>query len=382
LDWIAGAYWQQIKVHQFNRFWGETSYATPNLTPAQGGIIGVLSGESHWDDPGKSEDYAVFAQVGYQLADAWKLDLGVRYTHDSKTGTQTATAVKLDSKYDPGNTQPLTPLSVTPGFVGNYDKSWSKVTPQVTITFKPSDTLTSYFTVSEGHKGGGFQNNASKQFAAEFPYEPESVTNYELGLKLELMDGRARWNTALFYEDYENLQVQQTVGSCACNVISNAKKAEIKGVESEFEINPAHNLYFWLNGTYLDDKYTDFIDPNNGVSYEGRTLQRTPEYSYSVGGEFTTGIGSWEEALHFRLSYKYQDKIYWTQTNFTYEPGYGLLDGRISLAPRDARWSVSMWGKNLTDKVYRTNTIEIFGDEGGSSYGTPRTYGMDFTVKM
>jgi iron complex outermembrane recepter protein len=372
VDWIAGVYWQQIKVHQFNRFWGESSYA----------FLDVLTGESHWDDPGKNEDYAAFGQLGFKLADAWKLDVGVRYTHDKKSGVQTGIPVSLNSKYDPNGKLPLTPLGVTTTFVAPYGQSWTKTTPQGTITFKPRESLMAYLTVSEGYKGGGFQNDATNAVGAAIAYQPETVTNYELGLKLEFLDGRARWNTAAFYEDYKNLQVQQTVGSCACNVIANAKKAEIKGVETEFQISPVRALYLFINGTWLDDKYKDFIDPNTKVNYAGRKLQRTPAYSASAGGELTTSVGSWPDALHFRLSYKYQDKIYWTQTNFTSEPGYGLLDGRISLAPKGSRWDVSVWGKNITDKVYRTNTIEIFGDEGGSSYGIPRTFGADLSVKF
>jgi iron complex outermembrane receptor protein len=368
-DWIVGAYGQQIKVHQFNRFWGESKY------------LANLSGQSYWDDPGKSEDYAVFAQGGFKFTDMWKLDVGVRYTHDQKSGVQTGTAVSLDSKFDVGNRVPLTPLLVTTSFTAPYEKSWTKVTPQATLTFKPNESVMAYFTASEGYKGGGFQNNAPNAVAAAKPYNPESVRNYELGLKWEFFDGRARWNTALFYEKYTDLQVQQTDGGCLCNIIANAKAAEIKGVETEFQMEPVHSFYFFVNGSYLKDKYTQFIDPVNGTNYAGRTLQRTPNYQVAVGGELTTNLGSMADALHFRLSYKQQGKMFWAQDNFNTERAFGLLDGRVSFAPRDSKWSVSVWGKNMTDRVYRTNIIAILGDEVGS-YGAPKTFGVDVAARF
>jgi iron complex outermembrane recepter protein len=396
LDWIAGIYAQQIDVHQFNRFWGEGKY------------LPTLNGESHWDDRGTNDDYAAFAQVGFKLSDAWKLDVGVRFTHDKKRGTQAGTAVATGDKYVPNDPRALTPLqslcfrpdnsvvSPTPaacnppnhwiysagtGFLTPYGASWSKTTPQATLTFKPNDALMAYLTVSEGYKGGGFLNDAPSDVAASTPYQPESVRNYELGVKLEFLDKRARWNTAVFYEDYTDLQVQQTNAQCLCNIIANAKAATIKGVETEFQIRPVRALYLFLGGTYLKDRYTDFTDPITKVSYNGNVLQRTPNYQATLGGEVTTDAGSWPDALHFRVTYKHQGTMYWAQTNATSENPYGLLDARITLAPKDARWNASLWGKNLVDKVYRTNIIEFFGLEM-SSFGAPRTLGLDVGIKF
>jgi iron complex outermembrane receptor protein len=58
-----------------------------------------------------------------------------------------------------------------------------------------------------------------------------------------------------------------------------------------------------------------------------------------------------------------------------------LLDLRIGLAPEGAPWSVAIWGKNVTDELYRVNIISFFGEEV-SQFGPPRTYGMDVTFKF
>ncbi|HET6970466.1 MAG TPA: TonB-dependent receptor, partial [Phenylobacterium sp.] len=368
-DWILGAYYLHTKVHQFNRFWGEST------------VLPTLSGESHWNDYGRNQDLAVFGQLGYKLTDTLKIEGGVRYTRDKKNGVQTGRAIALGDRLKPNDTAPLTPLTAVPGFTTPYGDHWSKVTPQATLTWTPQDALMAYATVSVGFKGGGFQNDAPNAFAAQTPYRPESLTNYEAGYKWEFMDHRARWNTSVFYMKYKDLQVQRTDGTCLCNVIANAGAATIKGFETEFQVAPVHALRLWIGGSALRAKYTDYVDPVTKISYNGKFLQRTPRYQIATGGEFTTSVLGMEDALHFRLNYKYQGKLSWAPDNVQYEKAYGLLDGRISLTPPDKPWSVSVWGRNLTDKEYRTNIIDILGD-AVASFGAPRTFGVEVAAKF
>jgi iron complex outermembrane receptor protein len=236
-----------------------------------------------------------------------------------------------------------------------------------------------YATASVGFKGGGFQGNASNAFAAATPYNPESVKNYEVGFKTELFDRTVRSNTALFYMKYTDLQVQQTLASCLCNVISNAPGATIKGVESDLQWAPNHWFHGWASGSYVDATYDEFIFA--GVNNSGKLMQRTPKYQGAIGGEVTTSVGSWEDALSGRLSYRWQGKMPWAPENTTWEKAYGTLDGRITLTSPDKAWSVSAFGKNLTDKVYRTNIIAFFQEEM-SSFGAPRTFGFELSASF
>ena len=63
------------------------------------------------------------------------------------------------------------------------------------------------------------------------------------------------------------------------------------------------------------------------------------------------------------------------------ENPYGLLDGRITLSPPEKPWSASIWARNIGNKVYRTNIIDILGD-AVSSFGTPRTFGVELSTKF
>ncbi|MFZ4601961.1 MAG: TonB-dependent receptor [Caulobacterales bacterium] len=365
IDWIVGAFYLKSNVRQRNRFWGESL------------VLPTLSGESHWDDQGQNEDMAVFAQVGFDITDKLKLEAGARYTRDEKKGTQQGIVIATGDRFNPADAAPLTPLAVN--FKTPYGKQWSETTPQVTLRWTPNDDMMVYGTVSRGFKGGGFQNNAPNAFAASQPYNPENVTNYEAGLKAELFDRSLRWNSAVFMMDYKNLQVQQTLASCLCNVISNAASASIKGVETDLMWAPNKAFRAWISGSYLDATYDKFVFA--GVNNSGKKLQRTPDYQVAVGTEVTTSVGSWEDALTGRLAYRYQGEMPWAPENTSFEQGYGTLDGRLSLTAPNQNWSVSLWGKNLTDELYRTNIIVFFKDEM-SSYAAPRTFGVELSANF
>lgn len=366
LSWIFGAFFLRSNVLQRNRFWGE-SLALP-----------TLSGESHWVDQGHNRDVAFFGQLGYQFTDTLKLEAGIRYTRDKKSGNQQGIIVATGDRYNPADLAPLTPL--TTNFTTPYGKSWSDVTPQATLRWNPSQRTMAYVTVSRGFKGGGFQNNASKDVAANTAYDPESVTNFEAGLKTELFDRMVRWNTAIFAMKYKNLQVQQTLASCLCNVISNAASAKINGIESDIQIAPSRQFHAWVSGTVLDHKYDQFTFA--GVNNSGNKMQRTPDYQLAVGAEASLDLGAdWQDALVGRLAYRYQGSMPWAPENTTWEKGYGTLDGRVTLNLPNGNWSISAFGKNLTNKLYRTNIIVFFHDEM-SSYAPPRTYGLEVTAKF
>lgn len=316
--------------------------------------------------------------MGYQFTDTLKLEAGIRYTRDKKSGNQQGIIVATGDRYNPADLAPLTPL--TTNFTTPYGKSWSDVTPQATLRWNPSQRTMAYVTVSRGFKGGGFQNNASKDVAANTAYDPESVTNFEAGLKTELFDRMVRWNTAIFAMKYKNLQVQQTLASCLCNVISNAASAKINGIESDIQIAPSRQFHAWVSGTVLDHKYDQFTFA--GVNNSGNKMQRTPDYQLAVGAEASLDLGAdWQDALVGRLAYRYQGSMPWAPENTTWEKGYGTLDGRVTLNLPNGNWSISAFGKNLTNKLYRTNIIVFFHDEM-SSYAPPRTYGLEVTAKF
>ncbi len=358
IDWIAGVFYRNDEIDKFDRFQGENT----------SGALGTLSGESHWINEGENTNIGVFGQIGFRISDSWKISVGARWTSDKKEGRIQGIAVATGDRFNPEDLAPLTPL-VTP-YDTQYGDTWKKTTPQATVEWTPSDNLFVYGTVSTGFKGGYFQDTAPNAFAASFATRPEEVTNYEIGAKADFMDGRARFNTAVFLMDYTDLQVEQTNQDCLCNLTENASDAEIRGVEAEFSIMPMDGLLVNLSATYLDTEYVDFREAS-GIISSGNPLQRTPENRYGANIDWDL-----TDEINLFINYRWQDKMPWQPANLNFEDSYGLLDARATYSPADKSWSVSVWGKNLSDELYRSNIIPFFGEEV-SQFGPPRTYGAD-----
>jgi len=362
-DWILGLYFKQDEIDKVDRFVGE------NIS----GLLPTLSGESHWYNFGEITNFAAFGQVGWQLSDTFKVKAGLRWTSDKKQGDIRGVQVLTGDRFNPDDAAPLTPLQGP--FDTDYGATWKKATPQATLEFTPNEDLFLYATVSTGFKGGYFQDTPNSAFAAGYPTRPEEVTNFELGVKSEFAGGRVRLNGAAFFMDYTDLQVEQTNQDCLCNLTENAADAEILGIEAELTIAASDRLLINVSGTLLDTEYVDFVEAS-GVDSSGNPLQRTPETQFSISLDYTMNVGQWGDALSLYLGYNWQDKLPWQPANLNFEDSYGLLNGRITLAPERASWSLSVWGKNITDELYRTNIIPFFGEEV-SRYGPPATYGVE-----
>jgi iron complex outermembrane receptor protein len=415
-DWIAGAYLKKDKIDKTDRFIGENFLGSLNPTGAS--PLSTLSGENLWINQGEIENYAGFAQLGFKFTDTVKLSVGARYTNDKKEGSVIGFVVATGDRFAPNDPRPnvtieglcrtpaggiiTTPTGGQPaaclppnqwifsagtGFIADYSKDWSEVTPQATLDWQVTDDLFLYTTVAKGFKGGGFDDTPANIAQATTPFNPEEATNYEIGVKADLLDGRMRLNADVFMMDYKDLQVTQTNAACLCNITDNAASAEIKGVEAEFTFAATESLRLSLAGSYVDATYEDFIesaiDPTTQqrLVSSGNRLQRTPETQLTGGVDLTLPAGRLGDALNFRVNYTWQSDMFWATDNIAKEDAYGLLDVRVALSPPSSPWAVAVWGKNLTDELYRSNIISFFGEEV-SQFGIPRTYGADFSWKF
>ena len=383
----------------------ELSAATGKLS------VKLVDSAEAYNGPGKP---VAGQQLDVSSTDALKLSVGVRYTSDEKTGNVTGTVISTTDRFAP--TDPRANVTIeslcrtpagavvtpTPAFcvapnrwtyqAGDsystpYGEKWNETTPQAILEWTQSDKLFMYATVARGFKGGGFDDTPANIPQSITPFDPETVTNYEIGFKANLLDRRIRLNADVFLMDYKNLQVTQTNAACLCNLTDNAASADIKGVEAEFQFAATDNLRLTLSGSYVDATYEDFLESavipgtTTRLDSSGNRLQRTPETQLMAGVDWTTGAGQLADALKFSLTYSWQSDMLWATDNIAKEKSYGLLDARIALAPQDAPWAVAVYGKNVTDELYRVNIISFFGEEV-SQFGAPRTYGVDVSYKF
>ncbi|HPE31442.1 MAG TPA: TonB-dependent receptor, partial [Parvularculaceae bacterium] len=162
--------------------------------------------------------YAAFTELEFDLTDQLTLIAGGRITYDKKHYSYEQVA--LASGFP---TVPLTTI----------DKNWTDFSPRISLTYTPADDLLFYATVSSGYKAGGFNGRPVNPAVAQTPFDPEKVWSYEIGSKADLANGRLRLNTAGFYYDYQDMQLQANdlIGNQTVQVIDNVGKARIWGVE-------------------------------------------------------------------------------------------------------------------------------------------------------
>lgn len=324
------------------------------------------------DGPLDTESYAAFANLDFNVGDRLTFTTGVRLTSEDKEGSYRQT-----SSVRPFNKNiPVLDLSET-AF------SWMGA-----ARYEFADDVSGYISVNRGFKSGGFNVDPlatpAPLTAAELTFEQEQVTSYEVGVKGELFDRRARLGASVFFAQYEDRQVPQfeTVGGVPTVITRNAGEAEIKGFELEFTVLATDSLLFNGGVSILDGEYTDFRGATTGgANFTGNTTENTPYFSANLGAQWKRTAGPGEFLFAPQLTY--QGKTYLQPDNgrFNQENGYALLGVRTGYSWSDGKYGIFAWGKNLTDEVYKEFARQFSGSDQ-VLWGEPRTYGVEFAAKF
>jgi iron complex outermembrane receptor protein len=234
-----------------------------------------------------------------------------------------------------------------------------------------------YFVYSQGFKSGGFQFAKFNAVEAREVFDPETVETFEVGVKSSWFDHRLRLNMNYFYYDYTDLQVAKTTtGASGAPAIStlNAASATVQGFELDGSLGLSEELTLNIGYAYLDATYDEYIF-NAAVDFSGNDLVRSPKNTFNVTLDYSTPVADGIFSLRGDFS--------WVGKHF-FEPDQGLTFGttqnnysllNVSAAYEKGPWRVSVWGKNLTDEIYRTTTLS-FGAFTMEYLNLPRTYGV------
>jgi iron complex outermembrane receptor protein len=328
-----------------------------------------------YDQSADTTSYAIFAHATLPLNERWAVTAGGRYSYDEKDFDLVTEGVEIG--FGLLTPDPANPTAGSVPFEANDDDSWSKFTPKISLEYTPNDDVFAYATWSQGYKSGGYNGVATNFTAATTPFDEETVNNYEVGLKTDLLNGRMRLNVAAFYMDYEDLQVfvssfESTVGL----LVDNAGEADVYGLEAEWFYAPNDRLDFTATYAYLD---AEIGNNEIGTVEEGNSLTRAPEHSASAAAQYRWPIGDLGD-LMLRADYAWQDKIYFQPENYelSAQDSYGLLHLRAALQAATG-WELALWLKNATDEDYWVHAFDSsFGSDLGAStvQGEPRMWGV------
>ncbi|WP_288484484.1 TonB-dependent receptor [uncultured Novosphingobium sp.] len=348
-----------------------------------------------------SKSYAAYGQVTYNATEQLHLTVGGRYTHDKKRGVL---HFSRNVNYD------VNPAAAIAAGYQPLRETWNRFNPMVTLAYDATDDLHVYAKYATGYRAGG----ASSRTANYQSFGPEDVKSYEIGLKSDFWDHRARFNLAGYIMDRKNSQVdissiQSFNGSNFNNLvtINAAGTTKIRGIEADLTVNPLEGLT--LNASYA---YTYTKIPLVPVSYTAAGLTTTvnqqfyivftPRNAASGAIDYALPLGQGDTTLKFHFDGNYAQATQAFDQFGTKADASLIFNGRISLADigiGDRKLTLGLWGRNLfneqyvfrrdpsnslpaapTTSVTTGNINNILGDYG--NFNAPRTYGLDASIRF
>ena len=388
-EWVVGAFYFRESGKELNPqnyafvldtnasvFAGPLSYLAP-YNPARYRALAIASVLGY---NARGNSFALYGQGTYRPggADApFGITLGLRYTWDKKSfqvtqnGALPFTGAALDR--------------------ATSSKSFNAPTGHLTLDYKASDDVKLYARIARGYRSGGYNARQDTSSIPLTPFNDETIWSYELGAKTEWND-RVRLNAAVFYNVYTDqlvtIPVPTPVGQSFGNITVNAGKTKYYGAELEGNVILTDN--FSIDGSvgYVKKDPVEFPagDVNNVVRNVAsiQNLGYSPNWTANIGATAKYPIGSVD--MTARVGYNYTSSFWMFGNpltapfrNETKGAARGLLDAQLRFdnLGLGKNFSVTLWGKNLTNKEYVVRSVD-FGALGFATdiWGDPRTYGM------
>lgn len=339
------------------------------------------------DNGFKSDSLSAFLQVSVDLTDQLELSGGARYSHEARDSYQRSLPAHLAFAVPfPGG------LQLNDRFRDD------NISPEVTLRYKPSRDLTIYAAYKQGFKSGGFNISQTLTPAATVAagsYGSETAKGGEVGVRAILLDGDLAVNATAYYYDYDDLQVQNFDPVTIGQVVANAGTLRTKGFEADVNWRVSGVPGLTLRGAlaYNHAEYRDYVGQCYGgqtiaagcnllqsgggaytsQNYSGRTPPKAPRFGASAGLAYefpVSGNGirvAFSGDLTHTSSYNYTD----TLRPDAVQPAYTKFDAAFRIKGPDDRWTVSVIGRNLSNKLVVTaaNDIPFAGGTGTGTVG-------------
>ncbi len=407
-DFVAGGFYQNDK----------TSFCVAQVL----GFLDLASGPlpfGPWNqnpyilcNAQKASSTAAFVEGTFKITPTLTLTGGGRYTWEHKTwfGRQQVFIQQLNGGFDPslkiadainGNVFDY-PAGVIQVKSNSNEPSW-----RGSLAWQATPSLFAYATISHSFKGGGFNDqiggfhpfvkadgsddNAAFADAASAT-RPEKATSYEAGIKAEMLDRKLRFNLTAFYVKYTDQQKQIVVPVVVDgkqNQVTrffNAASSHVKGIEAEATAVPVDGLT--LRGVlgYQSGKYDAYVTPlPAGYDLTTAELDRLPKWQWTAYANYDLPIGKYKLSVNGDINYVAENLFTQSITSLaqnTHLNARTLINASLTLAEVDDKYYVRVFGRNLTDKRYRTASQIVGGLWSNSQFGPPRFIGVEIGAKL
>lgn len=424
LRWLAGVYMTQIErevVIAYGADQGLGFLRQPYVDPTGPNPTDLL----FWDEF-NTDVYAAFGQIEYDITDTVELAVALRYDREERDVNNlvpdvTASGLNintLDGSFMPG---PINPgLATNPGGIPNRSRTFTQTQPKVTLSWEASDAINVYGSYGLGFRSGGFNSLGSSdllnqnfnvgfgglgeavdaQLIIEDEYDKEVSTSFEIGMKGSFLDNTLAINAAVFQTEVEDNQFFEFFAGPfgLLRVVTTIEEVDIQGFEVDFNWAASDYVSLFGGAGFLDSEIKE--NRNRPLSV-GNEAPQAPEQTFNLGGAFEYPVN--DDLMFFaRADWQYIGETWFhtlqgEQTPTIWQAFFGPgLNQDFTNSERDAydtlnlrlgieadNWTITAWGKNITDEEYLEEVIPA--PEFGGSFNHQAagdSYGVDFAYKF
>jgi outer membrane receptor protein involved in Fe transport len=391
VDWTVGGFYrdQDLNATQTSLLvgfeaWADDFFGNPDFI--------IQDQDFGYERDENFTDLSVFGEVTWHASDTFHLTLGLRWFENEFTN-DTYMQVGV---WDPG----IFNFEADARFDGKEDDTLFKVN----AAWDLSDNQMLYATISEGYRRGGSNAVPLVGIFAEDPgwqqYGPDSVTNFEIGVKGTT--DQLRYNVAAFYVDWDDVQLNTATTNWAFFAAANGDSARTRGLEIELEGYLSDAVRYNIGYAYVDGEVTSDafapVDPTYVLAKKGSPLIGTAEHTLNAALQVTQELSNgldWSTRINGYYQSETENAFgdgFRTPGTFTADiDGFALFD--LTTWISGDNWTASIYLKNLTNEEGRTGqfselymgtdpTQNYFGNGSKEFLALPRTIGAAFTYEF
>ncbi len=316
------------------------------------------------------EAFSIFGQVQIDITEQLELSAGARYTHETKDAS--------------GDVSGVLPIPFAPNSI-DFDNT----SPEVTLSWKPTEDLLLYGGYREGFKSGGF-NTTGTIFAevlgglTDVSFAEETVSGGEIGAKATFLEGTLDVNLAAYRFTYEDLQLTTFVpGAALSQIVANAGKARVQGVELDLIYQAPFVDGLTLNGAvaYNRARYREFTTPcfptqtlaqgcvAGFQNLAGEPLVNAPNWSANIGFNYEGSLhDDWSIGLSTNANFTDSYQTILSANPAGLQESFWLVNSSVRFFNPEKGVELSFIGRNLSEEYIVQSTIQ-------DALGSPEVFG-------
>jgi outer membrane receptor protein involved in Fe transport len=424
-DWrvraIGGLFWEKYAIHEQTDWHYGTSPNFIPIAPPAGATSNNPNvrplGDAFFDDVTRGyKQKAVFASVDFDLIPkTLTLTAGTRWysTQNFEVGSNVGSfGCEINGFYDLG--VPPNPCGLPASNGNNLDaknlnKTYSGFKSRANLSWHVTPDALLYFTWSQGFRPGGFNRAQSVikptspifgLFIPPLAYAPDTLTNKELGWKTEWLDHRLQWNSAVYQEDWNNVQLRIFDPGVTGNLTftTNGPNYRVRGVETSLVARVTHELTVTGSASWNSSenvKTLSLVNPKTGQPINivnpfgaiGTPLAQSPPFQGNLRARYEFAINEYQAFLQVGATHQAHSLANTDKLSSTLQgvcqcfdlPAFSTYDASLGISKGD--WAVQLYGENLTD----TRAI-LYADYSQyvkeNTINRPRTLGLRFSYNF